>query len=139
MCYYIEVEYLHNITMLGIFSPHIYYYFLVTKWVEHNIGLMIFSYGSIRVKCWLEIVVGVIFFQLKSFIYFMSCVGIVILCWSHMFPIEVIYILYVMCWSCYSFLKLYVESPCVLCRKSICGWMNPWILNKDVVEVWSHI
>ncbi len=92
MCYYIEVEYLHNITMLGISSPHIYYYFFVIKWVEHNIGLMIFSYSSIRVRCWLEIVVGVICFKLKSFIYFMSRVGAVILCWSHMFLVEVIYI-----------------------------------------------
>ncbi len=65
----------------------------------------------------------------------MSCVGAIILCWSHMCPVEIIYILYVMCWNCYSLLKLYVESPCVLYCKSICGWMNPWILNRDVVKV----
>lgn len=65
----------------------------------------------------------------------MSCVGVVIPCWSHMFPIEVIYILYVMCWRYYSFLKSYVESPCVLYCKLICSWMHPWILNRDVAEV----
>jgi hypothetical protein len=73
--------------MLDISSPHIHYYFLVMKWVEHNIGLMIFSYGSIRVRCWLEIVVGVICFKLKSFIYFMSCVGAIIPCWSHLYTL----------------------------------------------------
>jgi hypothetical protein len=56
-------------------------------------------------------------------------------CWNHMLMVEVIYVVYVMCWNYYPLLESYVKALDVLHCGSICDWMTLWILNSNVIGV----